>query len=114
MCFVCFASSSSISAFAATKQLCRSAIRTNTPCGVRYVACHVQVAPVLSFLGPPWSQRCSEWCAPGCSAAVAFGCVCLSHISGWLTSVEGFAVVPPRVSCLLSCRLWGQHVAVKN
>ena len=26
------------------RQLCRSAIRTNTPCGVRYVACHVQVA----------------------------------------------------------------------
>ena len=59
----------------ATKQLCRSAVRTNTPCGVRNVACHVQVALLLSFLRPPWCQWCSDWCALGCSAAVAFGCV---------------------------------------
>ena len=86
-----FASSSVIVAFVATKQLCRSAIRTNTPCGVRYVACHVQVALLLSFLGPPWSQWCSDCCALGCSAAVAFGCVCSSYVCGWLTTVEGFA-----------------------
>ena len=61
---------------------------------VRYVACHVQVAPLLSFQGPPWCQWCSDWCALGCSAAVAFGCVCLSHISGWLRLVQVFDVVP--------------------
>ena len=43
--------------------------------------------------------------ALGCSAAVAFGCVCLSHVAGWLTSVEVFAVVPLGVSCFLSCRV---------
>ena len=86
---------SSIIAFVADTQLCRSATRTNTPCGVRYVACHVQVALLWSFLGPPWSQWCSDWCALGCSAAVAFGCVCFSHVSGWLTLIEVFAVVPP-------------------
>ena len=36
-----FVSSSSIIAFVATRQLCRSATRTNTPCGVIYVCCHV-------------------------------------------------------------------------
>ena len=29
---------------------------------------------------------------------------CLSHVSGWLRSVEVFAVVPLGVSCCLSCR----------
>ena len=61
--FTVFASSASIFAFVATKQHHRGAIRTNTPCGVRYVACHVQVALWLTFLGPPWCQWCSEWCA---------------------------------------------------
>ena len=88
-----FAGSSSIIAFVATQQLCRSAARTKTPCGVRYVACHVQVALLLSYVGPPWSQWCSDWCALGCSATVAFGCVCSSHVSGWLRSVEVFAAV---------------------
>ena len=36
---------------------------------------------------------------------MAFGCVCSSHVSGWLTSVEVFAVVPLGVSGFLSC--WG-------
>ena len=66
------------------QQLCRSATRTNTPCGVRHVASHVQVALLLSFLCSPWCQWCSDWCALGCSAAVAAGCFCLSHVSGWL------------------------------
>ena len=57
--FILFASSSSIIAFVADTQLCTSAIRTNTPCGARYVACHAQVELLLSFLGPPWSQWCS-------------------------------------------------------
>ena len=92
-----FASSSSIIAFVGETQLCSSAIRSNTPCGVRYV---VQVALLLSCLGPPWF---SERCALGCSAAVAFGCVCFSHVSGWLTSVEVLAVVPLGVSCFLWC-----------
>ena len=34
---------------------------------------------------------------------MAFGCVCSSHVLGWLTSVEVFAVVPPGGSCFLSC-----------
>ena len=101
--FIVFASSSSSIAFVATKQLCRSATRTNITCGVRNVACHVQVALLLSFLGNPWSQWCSEWCALGCSATVAFGCACSSHVSGWLTSVDVFAAVPLGVSCFLSC-----------
>ena len=92
LCF--FASSSVIIAFVATQQLCRSAIRTNTQCGVTYVACHVQVALSLSCLGPPWCQWCSDWCVLGCSATVAFGFVCSSHVSGWLTSAEVFAAVP--------------------
>ena len=91
--FMFFVGSSSIIAFVATRQLCRSATRTNTPCGVIYVACHVGVALLLTFLGLPWSQWCSDWCALGCSPAVALGCVCLSHVSGWLTLVEVLAVV---------------------
>ena len=109
-----FASSSSMIAFVATKQQRRSAIRTKTPCGVRYAACHVQVALLLSFLGPPWSQWRSDWCALGCSAAVAFGCVCLSHVSGWLMLVEVFAVIPLGVSCFLSCRVGRHFVARYN
>ena len=37
--------------FVADTQLCISAIRTKSPCGVKYVACHVHVALLLSFLG---------------------------------------------------------------
>ena len=96
-----------------------------TPCGVSNVACHEQVALLLSFLGPPWCQWCSDWCALGCSAAVAFGCVRLSHVGGWLRLVEVFAAVPPGVSCFLSCRsgntLWPvgtlgsqQHVSTRH
>ena len=48
---VFFVSSTAIIMFVATKQLRRPAIRTKTPCGVRYVACHVQVALLLSSLG---------------------------------------------------------------
>ena len=87
---VLFASSSAIIAFVADIELCRTAVRTSTLCGVRRVACHVQVTLLLSFLGPP--RWCSDWCALGCAAAVACGCVCLSHVAGWLTSVEVFAV----------------------
>ena len=52
------------------------------------VACPVQVALWLSFLGPPWCQWCSDWSALGRSAAVASGCDCVSHVSGWLPSVR--------------------------
>ena len=112
--FSILGSSSSIIAFVADAQFCRSAPRKNTPCGVRYVACHVLVALLLSFLGPPWSQWCSDWCALGCSAAVAFGCICSSHVSGWLMLVEVFPVVPLGVSCFLSCWVWGYYVARWN
>ena len=112
--FPIFCSSSSIVELVADTQLCRSALRTNTPCGVRNVACHVQVALLSSFLGPPWCQWCSDWCALGCSATVAFGCVCSSHVSGWLTLVEVFAVVPLGVSCFLSCWVGGYFVARQN
>ena len=49
-----------------------------------------------------------------CSAAVAFGCVCLSHVYGWLTSVEVFAAVPLVVSCFQSCRVRGYFVVRWN
>ena len=107
--FSFWGSLSLIIAFVAdTQQLRRSALRTNTPCGVRYVACHAQVALLLSFLGLPW---CSDWYAVGCSATVAFGCLCSSHVSGWLTLVEVFGVVPLGVSCFLSCGVGGPFVA---
>ena len=62
-----------------------------------------------------WRYCCRFWAFHGVSvvpigallavpAAVAFGCVCLSHVSGWLRLVEVFAVVPLGVSCFLSCR----------
>ena len=95
--FHCIASSSSIIPFVATKQHCRSAIRTNT----LLVTC--KCCYLLSFLGPPWYQWPSDWCALGCSAAVAFGCVCSSHVSGWLRLVEVFVAVG--VSCFLLCRV---------
>ena len=109
-----FASSSVVIAFVATQQLCRSAIRTNTQCGVRYVVCHVQVALLLSFLGPSWCPWCSDWCALGWSATAAFGCDYSSHVSGWLTSGEVFAAVPLGVSCFLSCWVAGYFVARWN
>ena len=112
--FVVFVSSSSSIAFVAATPRCRSAIRTNTSCGAGSVACHVQVACLLSFLGAPWSQWCPDWCALGCSAAVAFGCVCSSHTSGWLRFFEVFAVVPLGVSCFLSYRVVGHFLAREN
>ena len=107
------ASSSSIVAFVADTQLCRSAPRTYTPCGVRYVACRARVALLWSFLGPLWSQWCYDWCALGFSATVAFGCVCSHHVSDWLTSAEVFAVVPLGVSCFLSCWV-GRYCAARQ
>ena len=71
-------------------------LKQSLSCCVRRVACHVQVALLLSFLGPPWCQRCSDL-ALGCSATVAFGCVCSSHVSGLLTSVEVLSVLLPVV-----------------
>ena len=73
-------------------------LKQSLSCGVRYVACRVQVASLLSFLGPPWCQRC------------LVARVCSSHVSGWLTSVEVFAAVPLGVSCLLSCWVGGYFV----
>ena len=99
-------------AFVATTQLCRSAIRPNTPCGVRDVACHVQLAFVLSLLGPPWCQWCSGWCARGCSAAVAFGWVCLSHVSGWFRLLRCSLWL--HLKCLAFCRVRGYRVARGN
>ena len=58
----------------------------------RQICCLSRASGVIVV--PLWSQWCADWCALGCSAAVAFGCVFLSHISGWLTLVEVFAVVP--------------------
>ena len=104
--FFILSSSSSIIASVADTQLCRSAIRTNTPCGVRYVACHVQVPLLWSFLGPPGSRWRSDWCALGCSVGVACGCVCLSHVSGCVTLDEVFAVVTTWsvLHSVVSCR----------
>ena len=47
------------------------------------------------------------------SAAVAFACVCLSQVSGWLRSVDVFAVVPLEVCCFPSCRVGG-YLAREN
>ena len=85
--FLFLASSSSITAFVAAKQLC---------------ACHVQVALLWLFLGLPWCQvmfptRSRLFCCSG------FGCVCLSHVSVWLRLVEVFAVVP--FECRALCRV---------
>ena len=90
-----FANSSVIIAFVAIRQLCISTTRTNKPCGVRCVACHVQVALLSSFLGPPWCQWRSDWCALGCSATVASDCVCSSHVF-WLRC---------SLQCLAFCRV---------
>ena len=49
---------------------------------------------IVVVSGHSWCQWCSDWCALGCSATVAFGCVCSSYVFGWLTSVEVFAAVP--------------------
>ena len=69
---------------------CGFQLKQSVSCGVRYVACHVQMALLLSFLGPPWCQWCSDWCALGCSATVASGCVWLSDV---FSLVEVFSVV---------------------
>ena len=50
------------------------------------------------------SQWCSSGCALGCSATVAFGCVCSSHVSGWLRLVEVFVALP-HLECLAFCRI---------
>ena len=98
-------------AFVADTQLCKSEIRTKTPCGVRYVACHVQVALLLSFLGPPVLSGVpigvllvvlQRW--------LLVTSVCRTF-SGWLTLVEVFAVVPLGVSCFLSYRVGRYSVA---
>ena len=72
--YVFFASSSVIIASVESRQPCRSAIRMNAPCGVRYVACHVQVALLLSILDPPWCQWCSDLHTLDYSATITFGC----------------------------------------
>ena len=72
-----------------------------------------------------WRYCCRSWAFHGVSgvpigallavpAAVAFGCVCLSHVSGWLRLVEVFTVVPLGVSCFLSCPVGGYLVARQN
>ena len=67
--FLFFASSSSIIPYVCRDQTTLQIRNTREyTCGVRKVACHVKMA------------------------LVAFGCV-LSHVSGWLTSVEVFAAV---------------------
>ena len=51
--------------------------------------------------GPPWCQWCSDWCALGCSAAVAFG-LRLFVARFWLAEVgEVFAAVRVLLSVVL-------------
>ena len=45
---------------------------------------------------------------------MASGCVCSSHVSGWLTLVEVFAAVPLGVSCFQSCSVGGYLVVRWN
>ena len=57
---------------------------------------HVQVAFVLSCLGPPWCPRGSSYCFLGRSAAVCLVArLCLVEVD------EVFAVVPLGASCFL-------------
>ena len=40
----------------------------------RQMCCFSRASGVIVVVsGPPWCQWCSDWCALGCSAAVAFG-----------------------------------------
>ena len=73
-CGVFFGTSSSIIAFCRRHTILQIGTTHEYTCGVRYVACHVQVALLLSFLGPPLCEWCWDWCALDCSATVAFGC----------------------------------------
>ena len=91
------------------KQLKKSLSR-----GVRYVACHVQVALLLSFLALHGVSGVPLGALLVVLQQLAFGCVCSSHVSGWLTSVEVFAVVPLGVSCFLSCWVGRYFVAYQN
>ena len=77
-------------------------LKQSLSCGVRHVSCHVPVALLLSFLGRPWCQWCSNWCACGCSAQGLL-VASVRHISGWLTSVEVF--VEFHLECLAFCRV---------
>ena len=89
----------------AAKQLCRSAIRTGTPCGVRCVA-----LSRASGVTVVWAVHGVSGVPIGALLVVLpviFCCVCSSHVSGWLTSVEVFAVVPLGVSWFPSCRVGG-------
>ena len=66
----------------------------------RQIGCLSRASDVIVVVSGPFMlcQWCSDWCALGYSAAVAFGCVWSSHVSGWLRLVVVFAVVPHGVS----------------
>ena len=95
------ASSSSISAFVVDTQPCRSAMRTNTPCGVRFVACPVQGG------GPPWCQWVFRLVRSGlfCSSGFCLR-LCVARFFGWLRLVEVFVCGPverwARASCFIA------------
>ena len=84
----------------------------------QYARIHREASDLL-LVACGWRYCCHFWalhCLSGvpigslvvCSATVAFGCVCSSHVSGWLTSVVVCAAVPLGVSCFLSC--WGREI----
>ena len=108
---VFFANALQIFAFVVAEQLLQIC---NTH-DVRYVALRMQMALLLSFLGPPWWQWCSDWCALGCSATVASGVASVRRtFCGWLASDEVFAAVPLGSACFLSCWVGGYFVARWN
>ena len=95
MCFFVFAffvHHQSIIASVADTQICISAIRTKIH----------RAASDMLLVACKWRYCCRFWALQGVRA-VAFGCVGSSHVYGWLTLVEVFAVVPIGVSCFLSC-----------
>ena len=66
----------------------------------RQICCLSRASGVFVVVSsPPWRQWCSDWCALGCAAIVAFGCVCSSHVSGWLRLDVFGSVLLSVVSC---------------
>ena len=95
--------------------------QTHNFAGRQYERTH-PVASDMLLVTWKWRYCCRFWALHGLSGAsigallVALqqwllGASVLSHVSGWLTLVEVFALGPLGVSCFLSCRVAGYFVA---
>ena len=56
----------------------------------RQICCLLRANGVIVVVsGPPWCPCFSDWCAPGCSAKVDFGCASVRRtLPAWLTSLR--------------------------